>query len=105
VNNAHLISEIIGLCGGINVFGDQNPLTPEVSREALLAVRPDIVLGGSSTDTAATFAARWAALPPPLNLLPARHLPADLMQRPTPRILEGARQLCAHLDGVRVAQR
>jgi iron complex transport system substrate-binding protein len=105
VNNAHLISEIIGLCGGINVFGDQNPLTPEVSREALLAVRPDIVLGGSSTDTAATFAARWAALPPPLNLLPARHLPADMMQRPTPRILEGARQLCAHLDGVRVAQR
>jgi iron complex transport system substrate-binding protein len=105
VNNAHLISEIIGLCGGINVFGDQNPLTPEVSREALLAVRPDIVLGGSSTDTAATFAARWAALPPPLNLLPARHLPVDLMQRPTPRILEGARQLCAHLDGVRGAQR
>jgi hypothetical protein len=28
-----------------------------------------------------------------------------MMQRPTPRILEGARQLCAHLDGVRVAQR
>lgn len=105
VNNAHLISEIIGLCGGINVFGDQSPLTPEVSQEALLAARPAIVLGGSSADTPAAFSARWAALPPPLNALPARHLPPDLMQRPTPRVLEGARQVCAHLDGVRAERR
>lgn len=104
VNNAHLISEIVVLCGGINVFGDQRPLTPEVSREALLAARPDIVLGGSSADTPAAFSARWAALPPPLNVLPARHLSPDLMQRPTPRILEGARQVCAHLDGVRTVR-
>lgn len=105
VNNAHLISETIGLCGGVNVFGGLRPLTPEVSREALLAARPDIVLGGSSADTPAAFAARWAALPPPLNAWTARHLPADLMQRPTPRILDGARQLCAHLDAIRAARR
>lgn len=105
VNNAHLISEIIGLCGGVNIFGELRSLTPEVSREALLAARPDIVLGGSSADTPADFAARWAALPPPFNAWTARHLPADLMQRPTPRILDGARQLCAHLDTIRAARR
>jgi iron complex transport system substrate-binding protein len=105
VNNAHLISEIIGLCGGVNIFGELRSLTPEVSREALLAARPDIVLGGSSADTPADFAARWAALPPPFNAWTARHLPADLMQRPTPRILDGARQLCAHLDTIRTARR
>jgi iron complex transport system substrate-binding protein len=105
VNNAHLISEIIGLCGGVNVFGDLRSLTPEVSREAMLAARADIVLGGSSADTPAAFAARWAALPPPLNTLPARHLPPDLMQRPTPRILKGANEVCAHLDAVRAARR
>jgi len=104
VNNAHLISEIITLCGGVNVFAGLQALTPEVSREALLSVRPDIVLGGSSADTPAAFAARWAALPPPFNGWTARHLPADLMQRPTPRILEGARRLCAHLDAVRTAR-
>ena len=54
---------------------------------------------------AMAFAARWAALPPPFNGWTVRHLPADLMQRPTPRILEGARQLCAHLDAVRGARR
>ncbi len=105
LNNAHLISEIIGLCGGVNIFGGLRPLTPEVSREALLAARPDIVLGGSSADTPADFAARWAALPPPFNTWTAQHLPADLMQRPTPRILDGARQLCARLDEIRAVRR
>lgn len=101
VNKTHLISEIISICGGVNVFGELRTLTPEVSREALLAARPDIVLGGSSADSPAAFVARWSALPPPFNAWPARYLPADLIQRPTPRVLEGARQLCAHLDGVR----
>lgn len=105
VNRTHLISEVISLCGGSNVFGDLRPLTPEVTREALLAARPEVVLGGSSADTPAAFAARWAALPPPFNNWPVRHLPADLMQRPTPRILDGARQVCAHLDGIRQARR
>ena len=105
VNKAHLISEIIMLCGGVNVFAGLGALTPEVSREALLAARPDIVLGGSSADSPAAFAARWAALPPPFNGWTARHLPADLIQRPTPRIVEGARRLCAHLEAVRDLRR
>jgi iron complex transport system substrate-binding protein len=105
VNGAHLISEVIALCGGSNVFGGLRALTPEVSREALLAARPEIVLGGSSADTPESFAARWAALPPPLNALPAHRLQPDLMQRATPRILEGAKQVCALLDGVRAGRR
>lgn len=101
VNKDHLISEVLSLCGGINVFGAERILTPEVSREALLAARPEVVVGGGSADTAATFATRWAAQPPPLNALPAFHVAPDLIQRPTPRVLEGARAICAALDGIR----
>lgn len=101
VNKDHLISEVLSLCGGINVFGAERMLTPEVSREALLAARPEVVLGGGSADTAATFAARWAAQPPPLNAIPAFHVAPDLIQRPTPRVLDGARAICAALDGMR----
>lgn len=101
VSNAHVISEIIGLCGGINVFGELQVLTPEVSREGLLAARPEIALGGGSADTPSSFAARWATLPPPLGSVPARHIAPDLIQQPTPRLLEGARLVCAHLDKVR----
>ena len=105
VSNAHVISEIIKLCGGINVFGALPSLTPEVSREALLAARPEVVLGGSSADTARQFAARWAGLPPPLDSLPAYRISPDLIQRPTPRLIEGARLVCTRLEGVRAARR
>jgi iron complex transport system substrate-binding protein len=89
----------------VNVFGSLHPLTPEVSREALFAARPEITLGGSSAETATGFSARWAGLPPPLGAIPARHIAPDLIQRPTPRLLEGARLVCAHLDAVRAARR
>lgn len=105
VNRDHVISEIIGLCGGINVFGGLRPLTPEIPREALLAARPEVALGGSSAETAQGYAARWAAMPPPLSAIPARHIAPDLIQRPTPRLLLGAQFVCDSLDAVRAARR
>ena len=105
VSNAHVISEIIELCGGVNIFGALQSLTPEVSREALLVAHPEVVLGGSSADTTRQFAARWAGLPPPLDSLPAYWISPDLIQRPTPRLLEGARLVCTHLEAVRAARR
>lgn len=105
VNNTHIISDVLVLCGGVNVFGALRPLTPEVSREALLAARPEVALGGSSAETAKGFAARWSGLPSPLGKIPVHHIPPDLIQRPTPRLLEGARLVCTHLDAVRAARR
>lgn len=105
VNQSHVISDVIALCGGRNVFGEQLPLTPEISREALLAADPEVALGGGSADTAAGYAARWAALPPPLNRLPAYFVPPDLIQRPTPRLIQGATAVCTHLDAVRARRR
>ncbi len=105
VSNAHVISEVIALCGGVNVFGGLRTLTPEISREALIAARPELALGGSSAETAAGFSERWAGLPSPLNAVPAHYIPADLIQRATPRLLEGARLVCRHLDAEREKQR
>lgn len=105
VNSAHIISDVIRLCGGVNVFGNLRVLTPEISREALMAANVEVALGGGSADDAGKFAARWAALPPPLNAVPAYFIPPDLIQRPTPRLMSGARLVCAHLDAVRSARR
>jgi iron complex transport system substrate-binding protein len=105
INNTHIISDVLALCGGVNIFGRSRPLTPEVSREALFAARPEVALGGSSAETATGFAARWAGLPSPLGTIPVHYIAPDLIQRPTPRLLEGARLVCAHLDAVRAARR
>ena len=48
VNGAHMISDVIRLCGGSNVFAELAPLTPVVALEGVLAARPEVVLGGGS---------------------------------------------------------
>ena len=104
VNRKHLISDVIELCGGRNVFGDAPVLTPSVSLEAVLAARPEVILGGSSAGGAEQLIRQWrTARVAALRQLPIRYVPADLIQRQTPRILEGARVVCEHLDEVRRA--
>jgi iron complex transport system substrate-binding protein len=102
VNGQHIISDVIDLCGGTNVFSDLPLLTPSVSMEAVLAARPHVVLGGSSAMRPEDLAAQWRAAPiSALRSLPALHVPADLIQRQTPRIVEGARIVCEHLEAAR----
>lgn len=101
VNGAHMISDVIGLCGGTNVFGDVAQLTPTVSLEAIIAARPEVVLGGASAGGERAFAAQWREALAPLRELPALYVDPDVIQRQTPRILEGARAVCAALDEVR----
>ena len=103
VNGAHIISDVITLCRGENVFSDVSQLTPTVSAEAILAAKPEVILGGSSAGGEKAFASEWrASALPPLRKLPAHYVPADLIQRQTPRILEGAKVVCAALDQVRM---
>ena len=102
INGQHLISDVIALCGGSNVFADTPVLTPAVSHEAVLAARPDVVLGGSSATRPEALVAAWGGAPiAALRALPVRYIPPDVIQRQTPRIVEGAKVVCRQLDDVR----
>lgn len=102
VSGGHLISDIVTLCGGRNVFADAAVLTPSVSLEAVLAAQPDVVVGGSSASTPEQLAAEWSNAPiRALRDLPVRYVAPDFIQRQTPRIMHGARTVCAHLQAVR----
>jgi iron complex transport system substrate-binding protein len=102
VNGAHLISEILSLCGGENIFADLAQLTPHVTLEALIAARPAVILGGASAGGEKGFADQWrAAMPPPLSELPLRYINPDLIQRPTSRIVAGVKAVCSALEEVR----
>lgn len=104
VSGAHLISDVIASCGGMNVFGDVSQLTPTVSLEAVIAARPEVILGGGSAGGEKAFAAARDALPPPLRDLPAFYIDPDAIQQATPRIVEGVRAVCAALEQVRNGQ-
>lgn len=102
VNGAHIISDVIALCGGSNVFADAVQLTPNVSLEAVIAARPEVILGGGSAGGEQAFTVQWRErAAAPLQALPARYIDPDLIQRHTPRIVGGAKAVCAALESVR----
>jgi iron complex transport system substrate-binding protein len=104
VNGAHIISDVIALCGGRNVFAHLPVLTPAVSEEAVIAAAPDLVAGGDSASGARTFETRWENHSiQQLRRMPRRHVAPDVIQRPTPRIIAGARTVCRHLEAMRRA--
>lgn len=103
INDTHLISDVIRLCAGENVFGSLDQIAPRISEEAVLAANPEAIIASGMGEARPDWLDGWRRWP---TLEAVRHahlffVPPDLLQRHTPRILEGATQLCAHLDTVR----
>jgi iron complex transport system substrate-binding protein len=103
VSGQHMISDVIALCGGTNIFSSAPALTPVVSLESVIAARPEVVLGGSSATTPEEFAAPWIRDERYAGLrnVRAMYVDPDYIQRQTPRVLRGARIVCEDLDAVR----
>lgn len=103
VNGKHIISDVLHLCGARNVFADAPLLTPVVSDEALVAAQPQILFGIADTQQQrARISNQWHRLP--LAAAEAGHMafvPADLISRATPRLLQGAAQICRQVDAAR----
>jgi len=103
VNDRHMISDVMRLCGGENIFAGLPLLTPVVSLEDVMARKPQVVLGGGSSMAADELAALWRtqARLTGLRDIPVLRVDPDAIQRQTPRVLLGADAVCAHLDTVR----
>ena len=116
LNGRHIVSDVIALCGGRNVFADLPPLVPQLSTESVVAANPQVMLSAREDADAGpalkrgandpAFAA-WARYP---SLDAVRRnwlytLPGDLIARQGPRIVDGARAVCAALEEVRAERR
>lgn len=112
LNDQHLTSDLMTLCGGKNVFGAMAALAPQISVESVVAVDPEVFFTAREFDNT----------PPPLRRDPQREdfrlwknftrltavkrawmftVPGDLVTRQGPRAIDGARAFCAALDDVR----
>lgn len=103
VGGSQIISEAIRLCGGNNLFADLPGLSPVISVEAVLAKNPEAIVASGMGRTDPVGLSEWQRWP---SLTANRRgnlffVPADLMQRPTPRLLDGMATLCGHLDSAR----
>ena len=103
INGEHLISDVIRLCGGRNVFSDLPVLAPQIDIEAVLAADPEVIIvgtGGTSETAELQDWTRW----PMLAAVARGHLygvQRELLVRHSPRILDGAEQVCGILEKVR----
>lgn len=107
LNGEHMLSDVIKLCGGRNVFAKLEPLVPTVSTEAVLAANPEAIVtaapGATRPDTTLPQLSAWRAWPS-LTAVANDNLFAidgDLINRPAPRIAQGAKLLCEDLEMAR----
>lgn len=103
VNGEHLISQLIELCGGYNVFADAPSLAPKINLESVLARDPQVIVASGMDTARPEWLEDWRGY----SSLKAVHnsalffVPPDHLQRPTARVLLGAEQLCSQLATVR----
>ena len=103
VNGKQIISDAIRLCGGRNVFAQLPVIAPTVSVEAVIAANPEVIVASGMGDSRPEWLDDWRRW----NTLAAvargnlYFVPPDLIQRHTPRILDGVERLCQHLETAR----
>jgi iron complex transport system substrate-binding protein len=103
LNGDHMVTDMIELCGGINVFSDAAALVPYVNIESVVAANPQIIISGGKNKTDlldSGFWRKWSGISAVKN----QHLyaiPSDLLQRHSDRILVGTGLMCEYIDLVR----
>nr|WP_253447625.1 cobalamin-binding protein [Natronospira proteinivora] len=103
INGEHLISRAIGVCSGRTLFSDLERLTPRLDTESILAADPETIIAGGMGENDPSWLEYWEQYE---NMTAVRRdqlyfVPPSTLQRPTPRILDGIKQVCHHLDEVR----
>lgn len=102
ISAASPISEVMSLCGGINVFATLPTISAAIGQEAMLAAAPEVVLYGRE-ESAAAIRAYWARLgsAPVAQAGNLYAIDPDLLGRASPRMLDGVVAVCAAFDQAR----
>lgn len=100
VGGPQIITDAIHLCGGENAFGQLSQMAPTVSVEAVLEADPEAIVATGMGDARPEWLHDWDKWTRMTAVKRGNlfHINPDIMQRHTPRILDGATQLCADLD-------
>lgn len=102
VGGRQIISRMLELCGGRNIFSELTALAAPVGMESVVMRDPQAIVTGGGPGAAARLAQwhRWP-LVSAVKTGSVFSIPGDLLARATPRILEGGQQLCEDLDTAR----
>ncbi len=103
IGKNQIISDAVRLCGGENVFGKLETMAPTVNVEAVIAANPEAIIASGMGDSRPEWLDDWKKWTS-IEAVKRDNLffvQPELIQRHTPRILEGTERLCQHLETVR----
>ncbi len=100
LNDAHIVSEAIRLCGGVNLFGKLAPLVPTVSREAVVRADPQVIFVSDDDAQALDPWRSFDKLTAVRNASVFR-INGSLMNRAGPRMPAATARLCEQIDSAR----
>jgi iron complex transport system substrate-binding protein len=99
ISGSHIISEIISLCGGYNVFSEVKTLTPIIDMESIILKNPQAIISSGNT-----VLSEWVEFWKDWHVIDAVKqeniflIPPDPLSRQTSRILDGAEYLCDYIN-------
>ena len=102
LNGSHIVNDAIRLCGGDNIFAKLPVPAPTVTVEAVLQEDPEAIVSGERKESASGLD-HWKKY---ANMTAVRRgtligIDSDLLNRPGPRIVNGAAALCEKLEQTR----
>jgi iron complex transport system substrate-binding protein len=97
LNDRHLVSSAIRLCGGKNIFGDLKEISPTVSLEAVLSLNPQAII--ASSGEIQDVLVDWQQFPRlfAVNKSNLFIIDGNWINRSGPRILDGVESMCKNL--------
>ncbi|MBR7779705.1 cobalamin-binding protein [Undibacterium rugosum] len=100
LNEKHIINDVLRSCGGENIYGKLAATAPVVGLESVLQENPELILAAENKKHAGQMLEQWKSFPTLLanknhNLVA---IDGDLMNRPGPRLIDGARAMCEALE-------
>ncbi|MFZ6773264.1 cobalamin-binding protein [Undibacterium sp. SXout7W] len=104
LNDKHIVSDAIRLCGGENIFGKLPVTAPVVSIEAVLHENPEVLISAESKNQRDNGLEQWKTFSS-MTAVKNNQLmtvDGDLVNRSGPRIIDGAAAICDALEQARI---
>lgn len=102
-NQDHLVSKMIQLCGGENVFAGLKEFSASITVEALILANPDFIFSGGKENK--RLQNEWSQFPQ-LKAVQNQAIYSvygDWLHRSGPRVLDATEQLCQFMQKHRIA--
>jgi iron complex transport system substrate-binding protein len=100
LSGAHIVSDVLKLCGAENIFAGLKVVAPSVSTEAVLQENPEALIGGNQYDPADAGLNIWKAYPSMLAVKRGNLfvMEGEALTRAGPRLADGASLLCEKIE-------